>query len=128
MKDMGKTDELEVLLSNWLSPNVERLEVTLHRDFVAFGCEEGLFVRADAPMFLSWARRSNLSSASPSRVDWCDVHGTLATACLVQEIPDSIRTIVLTMLNVSQGWRVMTATFSVLDAANPPVAGKVHVN
>ena len=50
MKDMGKTDELEVLLSNWLAPNVERLAVTLHRDFVAFGCEEGLFVRADAPM------------------------------------------------------------------------------
>lgn len=128
MKDMGKTDELEGLLSSWLAPSVERLAVTLHRDFVAFGCEEGLFVHADAPMFLSWARRSTLSSVAPPWVGWCDVHGTLATACLVQEIPDSVRTIVLTMLNFSQGWRVMTATFSVLDAASPPVAGQVHVN
>jgi hypothetical protein len=128
MKDVGKADELEDLLSRWQTANVERLSATLHRDFVAFGCEEGLFIHADGPTFLCWARRSSLSSAVAAKIGWCDVHGALATASLIQESPDSVRMIVLTMLKSSEGWRVMTATFSVIDVASSNVALQVAVN
>ena len=121
MKDVGNLDALEEVLAAWQAPSIEGLAATLNGDFVAVGHEEGLFVRADGPTFLSYAKRTAFQEAARTTVKWCDVHGRLAAASLTHEMPGITRTSVVTMLNSSQGWRVVTATFAVVDAAHHPI-------
>jgi uncharacterized protein (DUF1501 family) len=124
MKDAGILDALEEVLAAWQAPSIEGLAATLHQDFVAVGHEEGLFVRANGQTFLSYATRTAFHEAARTTVKWCDVHGRLAAACLTHEMPGKMRTTVVTMLNSSQGWRVVTAAFAVIDATHLPNEAK----
>ena len=115
MKDAGKSDELDGILAAWRNASIETLSATLHQDFVAFGREDGLFVKADRHTFLTYAKISSMHLLAQAGIRSCDVHGALATACLTHDIPGARRNTVLTMLKSGQGWQVMTAIFVVVD-------------
>lgn len=121
MKDLERVEGIEEILAAWQAGDIEGIAATLHRDFTAFGREEGLFVQADRQTFLSHAKSTVLHKAPRLDIRWCDAHGPLAAVCLIQRRQGALKATMLTLLKSGEGWQVMTATFAVWDEVNPAI-------
>lgn len=111
MKDLDH--EIQATLHQFMTGDPPRIAEILHRDFVAFGVESGLYVRVSADEFLRFMNRMRSAPATSSEIFWTDVRSRLAAACLVQSGPTDVRTTFVTLLSVVSGWQILSATFSV---------------
>ena len=124
MRDLHDENEVQRLLIACVSGGPVDLEAHLHPQFMAVGVEDGLFIAADRPTYMSFMARLVPRGLPLPRIDWIDVRDRIATGCIVQEDAQIRRTIVVTLLCDAAGWRVMTATFSCGESeatAAPPV-------
>lgn len=117
MKDVGQDADFVSMIDAFLSCDADTVAVSLHRDFLTFGFEDGLYVKADGGSFLRFLKETSTRTPSRSELAWVDVRGRVASACVVHSYPSSVKTTVLTAMKSQEGWRIVTATFAADDVA-----------
>lgn len=122
MKDLDLDHELQATLDLFLTGDPRRVADVLHRDFVVSGLEDGLYVHANADVFLRFLGKADPRTAVRSQIAWVDARPRLASACLTQTSAQARRTTVVTLLWTASGWRIVSATFSVEEPAGAKVA------
>jgi hypothetical protein len=83
----------------------------LHDGAALFGFEDGLFVRADRQTYLNFARKMRPHQPPRREVAWRQVHGRVASACIIERDGATRRVSVITMMHFETGWKTMTHTF-----------------
>jgi hypothetical protein len=117
VKDLELESGVQRLLDACASGDPAEVGPFLHRDFVAVGVEEGMYLNGDRATYLSFlARDVRGRRPAPARIDWIDIRHRVAAGCLVREEAEARRTLLLTMLWCEEGWRIMTATLGVEPA------------
>jgi hypothetical protein len=83
----------------------------LHSSAALFGFEDGLFVRADRQTYLHFVRRMRYQQQVTREVEWRQLNGRIASACIVESNGPNKRVIVMTMMHFDTGWKVMSEAF-----------------
>lgn len=112
MKDLGQDRDFRAVVDLFLASDPEATSSALHGDFMAFGLEEGLYVKADARTFRRYLEAMRDRTLEACDVVWVDLRERIASACVRQRYADTVKTTVLTGVATTQGWRILTATFS----------------
>lgn len=117
MKDSSQKEDTsaEAALDGFLyevcNGSVEAHGEGFHDRAAVFGFEDGLFVTADRLTYMGYVRLMRNHQKVRRNVEWRQLNGRIASACIAATDGPSKRFSFLTMLHFETGWKIISLTF-----------------
>lgn len=117
MKDSSQKEDtsaeaaLDGFLEDVCNGSVEEHGEGFQDRAAVFGFEDGLFVTADRQTYMGFVRRMGSHQKVRRNVEWRQLKGRIASACIVENNGPSKRVSFMTMLLFETGWKIISLTF-----------------
>lgn len=110
MKDCLEVSTLDGFLDELCKGSHTQGE-SLHEGVALFGFEDGLFVRANRSAYLNYLGKMRNQHQIARHIEWRQLSGRIASACLVESHGSNRRVSFLTLMCFDSGWKVVSQTF-----------------